>query len=70
MDNIERLITELHEEGFPARIRSEYTDESEWIVRLVGERDFTLLDRNGELYLAGRGNSLSDALVELNKLCA
>jgi hypothetical protein len=70
MDNIERLITDLRDEGYVTRIKSDYNDETGWSVRLVDEQNNTLLDRDGDRYLIGRGDSLSDSVVELNKLCA
>ncbi len=69
MDNIELLIVDLREEGYVTRIKSDYNDETGWSVRLVDEHNNTLLDRQGDRYLVGRGDSLSDAVVELNDLC-
>ena len=69
MENITDLMEVLHDEtGLPV-VLSLTLEDGRWIAR-VTEDGHVLCDRNGELFLRSSGDTIEEALEELDQRCA
>ena len=69
MENITDLMEKLHDEtGLPV-VLSLTLEDGQWVAR-VTEGGYVLCDRDGELFLRSSGDTIEEALKELNRRCA
>ena len=69
MDEIEAYIEEHAREDIPVHLMVDHTEEG-WRARLLGGKGYELLDRTGDLYMIGRGDTIQEALDELEELAS
>ena len=69
MENIADLVAVLYDEtGITAKLEWYYSAGS-WIAKIT-EDGHALLDRNGEFHLIAGGDTLAEALEDLDDRCA
>ena len=69
MDEIQDYIEEHAKEDVAVHLLVDLTEDG-WRARLLGEKGHELLDRTGDLYMIGRGDTVQEALDELEELAS
>jgi hypothetical protein len=69
MDAIQGYIEEHAEENIAVHMHVELTTAG-WRARLLGETGQELLDRKGDNYMIGWGDSVADAVEDLEDLAS
>lgn len=73
MDNISNLILDLSFEGYTSELQISVDSSEGWQAKLVDVdsegRKTALLDREGDKFLFARGDSIEEAINNLDVLC-